>query len=90
MIPASQEAIESLNTAMVKGDVNDVAIIDGDYCCICFEEYHDEEVEISIMPCHHVYHNNCIVEWLKISHLCPLCRFEMPMNYFDVVMYIQT
>ncbi|TYI13251.1 hypothetical protein ES332_A08G046500v1 [Gossypium tomentosum] len=34
----------------------------------------------SQMPCSHTFHVDCIVKWLKQSHYCPICRFEMPTN----------
>jgi SUMO ligase MMS21 Smc5/6 complex component len=24
--------------------------------------------------CNHIYHNNCIEEWLKKNNTCPICR----------------
>lgn len=30
------------------------------------------------LPSFHIYYENCIVHWLNISHLCPLCRYAMP------------
>ncbi|XP_039046552.1 uncharacterized protein LOC120186762 [Hibiscus syriacus] len=41
-------------------------------CVVCLDEFSDQD-EVSSMPCGHVYHYDCIVEWLKTSHLCPLC-----------------
>ncbi|TYH96637.1 hypothetical protein ES332_A12G191000v1 [Gossypium tomentosum] len=32
----------------------------------------------SQMPCSHMFHSGCIEKWLKQSHYCPLCRFELP------------
>ena len=29
------------------------------------------------MPCHHLFHQKCVVKWLKISCTCPSCRYEL-------------
>ncbi|KAK0573744.1 hypothetical protein LWI29_012941 [Acer saccharum] len=28
-------------------------------------------------PCVHDFHETCIANWLKRSHLCPLCQFPL-------------
>ncbi|KAE8727386.1 hypothetical protein F3Y22_tig00005465pilonHSYRG00151 [Hibiscus syriacus] len=48
-------------------------------CVICLDEFSDQD-EVTSMPCDHVYHYDCIVEWLKTSHLCPMCRYQMPIS----------
>lgn len=45
-------------------------------CAICKCDWNadDEGVEL---PCHHVYHEDCIAQWFKTSNQCPMCRFEV-------------
>ncbi|KAK8599370.1 hypothetical protein V6N13_077296 [Hibiscus sabdariffa] len=38
-------------------------------CTVCLDEFSDG-VEVTSMPCGHMYHYDCIVEWLKTSHMC--------------------
>ncbi|CAN6325817.1 unnamed protein product [Urochloa humidicola] len=45
-------------------------------CSICFEGFVDGG-EVSVIPCPsrgHEFHTECIVKWLGISNMCPLCR----------------
>lgn len=44
-----------------------------DQCPICFEEYKDGD-EIRTLKCNHVYHDNCILSWLKNQRACPYCK----------------
>mmetsp|Transcript_21258 Transcript_21258/g.61876 ORF Transcript_21258/g.61876 Transcript_21258/m.61876 type:complete len:289 (-) Transcript_21258:356-1222(-) len=45
-------------------------------CSICLEEYQeDEEICWSRNPeCSHVFHKNCLVDWLVTDISCPNCR----------------
>lgn len=46
-----------------------------DNCSICFESMSEKIVSITI--CNHVYHDNCLDEWLLNNKTCPLCRYEL-------------
>ncbi|KAF8026560.1 hypothetical protein BT93_F3142 [Corymbia citriodora subsp. variegata] len=45
-------------------------------CCICLSRYADND-ELKELPCHHVFHVECIDKWLKINASCPLCKSEI-------------
>ncbi|XP_056160341.1 probable E3 ubiquitin-protein ligase RHA4A [Syzygium oleosum] len=69
--PATKSSIEALERIRVN---------DGDpmcVCTICIEELAGG-TEATKMPCSHVYHVDCIRQWLETSHSCPLCRYAMP------------
>ncbi|XP_031269022.1 RING-H2 finger protein ATL78-like [Pistacia vera] len=68
-VPASQSSIEALKRTKIVGFSKQ--------CVICLEEISIGS-EATCMPCSHVYHQDCIVNWLEKSNLCPLCRFQMP------------
>lgn len=70
--PAAKASIETLQ----KVEMTDVRNF-MTKCMVCLEELWMKS-EISRMPCSHLYHRDCIVKWLETSHMCPLCRFEMP------------
>lgn len=42
-------------------------------CCVCMGNLEEGE-EVRTLPCGHVFHRNCIDQWLKKSSLCPMCR----------------
>lgn len=42
-------------------------------CPICMDEFKEEDVLVQL-PCHHVFHQDQIKEWLKTNKKCPLCN----------------
>lgn len=52
-------------------------------CAICLEAYQNRSTVIRELPCGHIFHPECIDEFLsQISSLCPLCRVCMlPKGY---------
>lgn len=43
-------------------------------CSICLSDFCKGE-KVSVLPCGHVFHYQCIVPWLgKQSKVCPVCR----------------
>ena len=45
-------------------------------CCVCLT---DIEMKMStvLLPCGHMFHDQCIKKWLEQHNTCPLCRFEL-------------
>ncbi|RVX21555.1 E3 ubiquitin-protein ligase MBR2 [Vitis vinifera] len=47
--------------------------VDAETCCICQEEYADDE-DVGKLDCGHEYHVVCIKEWLSKKNSCPICK----------------
>ncbi|KAJ4885019.1 RING/U-box superfamily protein [Raphanus sativus] len=43
-------------------------------CTVCLDDFEPKET-VMLTPCKHMFHEECIVQWLKTKGQCPLCRF---------------
>ncbi|KAL6294694.1 hypothetical protein ACE6H2_002836 [Prunus campanulata] len=92
MVPASDSAIETaLKRIRVGADDKEascweegrerkrrkVCVSERDNCTVFTEEFNGGS-EVACMPCSHVFHDKCVRTWLRQSHYCPVCRFEVP------------
>ncbi|XP_047323766.1 probable E3 ubiquitin-protein ligase HIP1 [Impatiens glandulifera] len=59
----------SVDTMGCGGDHDDIK------CSICQEEYMIGE-EVGGLDCNHVYHLDCIHQWLQVKKWCPICKAE--------------
>ncbi|CAI6339341.1 unnamed protein product [Periconia digitata] len=52
-------------------------------CSICLDDFEPQESQVRELPCHHIYHAECIDPFLlNNSSLCPLCKQSvLPAGY---------
>ncbi|KAL2527006.1 RING/U-box superfamily protein [Abeliophyllum distichum] len=74
MVPTSTEAIMLLSRKRMEYESDDSEF---ESCTVCLEEMVEGSM-VATLTCSHIFHDDCISEWLKRSHYCPNCRFEMP------------
>lgn len=53
-------------------------------CVICLEDF-GEETLVKVLPCHHIFHVECIDKWFySLSEnkdpFCPVCRVKHPLK----------
>lgn len=69
--PATEQAIEKLQKKKLDkemmGESNKVE------CTICIDEMSEGD-EVTVLPCKHWFHGECVVLWLKEHNTCPICR----------------
>ncbi|KAH3745838.1 RING finger protein [Pelomyxa schiedti] len=71
--PASASSISSL--AVVK--IQQHHVDDKEECTICKDDYKVDD-EVTMLPCKHLFHPDCIKHWLNMHNTCPSCRHELP------------
>lgn len=49
-------------------------------CTICFENLLGGGDNFSL-PCAHVFHRQCIVQWVQTTPVCPVCRMDVPADF---------
>ncbi|KAL0421459.1 UNVERIFIED_CONTAM: E3 ubiquitin-protein ligase RING1-like [Sesamum latifolium] len=74
--------IELLQIVIVKGgeDGEDggASVSEEESCSICLEGFDNSDG--ARLPCSHMFHESCILRWLQENHVCPLCRYELPVD----------
>ena len=74
-VPAADEAVAALPATAYCGGRRGEE--EEECCAVCREEcVHGDALRT--MPCKHGFHEACILPWLRVSRLCPLCRFALP------------
>ena len=49
-------------------------------CCCLFKKRNPFNEIVMLTPCGHVFHVDCLQQWMKLKNTCPECRGELP-NY---------
>eukprot|EP00638_Chattonella_subsalsa_P004138 CAMPEP_0117733802 /NCGR_PEP_ID=MMETSP0947-20121206/283_1 /TAXON_ID=44440 /ORGANISM="Chattonella subsalsa, Strain CCMP2191" /LENGTH=254 /DNA_ID=CAMNT_0005548435 /DNA_START=369 /DNA_END=1133 /DNA_ORIENTATION=- len=80
--PTAQRVIENLAVICIDKERVDAH----SECAVCKDAFElgDQSKQL---PCTHMFHENCIVPWLKQTNSCPICRFELPTDDPDYEQY---
>lgn len=69
--PATEDAIQKLEKKKLDREMmGDSAKAE---CTICIDEMTVGD-EVTVLPCKHWFHGECVVLWLKEHNTCPICR----------------
>ncbi|KIV89156.1 hypothetical protein PV10_08748 [Exophiala mesophila] len=69
--PASAEAIQALEKKKIDAEM--LGTEGRAECSICMEEV-SLGAEVTVLPCKHWFHGECVTAWLKEHDTCPHCR----------------
>ncbi|XP_064353777.1 RING finger protein 122 isoform X1 [Dromaius novaehollandiae] len=60
---------------VLKGDARKLNV-HGQTCAVCLEDFRARE-ELGVLPCQHAFHRRCLVKWLEVRCVCPMCNKPM-------------
>ena len=46
-------------------------------CSICLNDFDRTDIIKSFYKCEHIFHKSCLLDWLKKSNICPLCKHDL-------------
>ncbi|CAL9029657.1 unnamed protein product [Prunus brigantina] len=75
-MPATSASVEALDKFVFDGGVPNSSSSD-QHCVICLDRMLSGD-QVTCLPCSHMFHANCIEQWLRYGHICPLCGFKLP------------
>jgi E3 ubiquitin-protein ligase RNF115/126 len=85
--PASKRVIERLDKVTVTEEnikcLRKDSNIDEEHSCSVCKDIFELSQNLLYLPCKHVYHEDCILPWLKERNSCPTCRYELPTDDID-------
>jgi len=65
------------NDAQGSMDFDDEDDANENVCPICLSGYQEGDVMVSSKYCLHLFHKDCLLEWLEKHDMCPCCRVDM-------------
>ncbi len=81
----TKKKIENLIKNSLSSQIYNEKIEIKDKCSICLEEFKVGKDKVSITPCNHIFHYNCLSKWLLENYQlpkCPNCNYNI-VEYFE-------
>ncbi|WZY98204.1 hypothetical protein YC2023_070533 [Brassica napus] len=77
--PASKLVVKSLTRKIYNKKIKKEKkkMVSLEECRICLQDFNNGGMVVTL-SCGHEFDDECIVKWFETSHVCPLCRLELP------------
>ena len=75
--PQMRTRLTQLENYLLSTEPCDSPKADKETCCICIEPLEEQQITIQL-KCNHIFHKDCILQWLQKELTCPICR--RPLN----------
>eukprot|EP00756_Hemistasia_phaeocysticola_P012701 Hpha_TRINITY_DN15223_c4_g8::TRINITY_DN15223_c4_g8_i1::g.67181::m.67181 len=83
---AAREQIED-NSGRFRANVGQLSE-DNKKCPICLCEF-EENQDVRMLPCMHLFHSDCVDRWLQSNRLCPTCKTDIVQMKGDAQRLVQ-
>ena len=68
--PHWEAAIDSISERKEEQNLSDL----DKKCTYCLELYSQKPQNVLVLPCGHIYHKDCVADWIFKKNSCPICR----------------
>lgn len=62
-------------TITVLVEITEIQDLENSECIICLENLSHKRIGKTV--CNHLYHYDCIIEWMGVQMTCPICRVQL-------------
>ena len=63
-----------LKSEVFRASQHDERFLREEVCSICLQAYVDQELVVSWKGCGHLFHKDCIEDWVLKRSTCPMCK----------------
>ena len=72
--PTNPETVANLVTKPFRSNDHE-----NNTCSICLDQIQEGQACTTLpCDCKRCFHKDCILEWVKVGHKCPICNYELP------------
>ena len=76
---------EEILNELPETEIGDVSKLDPERrnCIICLVDLKSGD-KATMLPCIHMFHSYCVLEWLKTKNFCPVCKFKLTKDNLEI------
>lgn len=82
-ITGGDKGLSATQLAMLPSITGGHEVVTETECAVCLDVIEDDQSVRLIPSCNHTFHLICADTWLSKHPHCPICRANIPLQFFD-------